>query len=105
MTCSSIRIQIQKCSLDRNVTSATYKLGTYLESGGGEADQIGVVVGKRKLLCLGIWVCECDRLQRDTKHYQTASILCFNASTIAGLQYRIEYGDTSTSLCDYMAVV
>ena len=47
-----------------------FKHGVYLESGGGEADQIGMVVGKRKLLCLGVRVCECDSLQRDTNHYQ-----------------------------------
>ena len=65
-----------------------FKHGAYLESGGGEADQIGMVVGKRKLLCLGVRVCECDSLQKDTKHYQICGDMV-----------------TSTILCDYMTVV
>ena len=54
-----------------------FKHGVYLESGGGEADQIGMVVGKRKLLCLGVRVRECDSLQRDTN-----MLPIYNACTI-----------------------
>ena len=59
------------------ITIDMFKQGVYLESGGGEADQIGVVGGKRKLLCLGVRVCECDSLQRDTKHYERVSTRSF----------------------------